>query len=341
MEGTAHNFEEGIRIETDGKVRLLRILELLQQETDADHPITISQIEQLLSERYGITAYRITIQKDISALRSAGYEIEVNKTNRNSYYYEGQLFELPELKLLIDAVESSKFITEKKSRVLAQKLISMATKHQQHNLRRNNSISDRIKPHNEQVYYILDVLNDAINVGKKVSFFYYEYSPQKEKKIKNCGKAYIFSPYTLTWNGDYYYVVGFSEKHQKIATFRVDRILKLPIILQEAATPKPESYNIADFSEKAFQLFDWERTTVSLLCRNHTMNSVMDHFGEKASIMVIDEQHFRIRQEVAPSPTFFAWVFQFGGAIVIEEPDSVRKQYHTLLKSAWNTLHCP
>ena len=150
-------------MESDGKLRMLRILELLRNETDEQHPLSTAQIERILRERWGLEAYRITIQKDIAALVAAGYEIETIRSTQNKYYFSGRLFELPELKLLIDAVESSKFITEKKSRVLTEKLTTLAGRSEAGQLRRNISIADRIKAGNEQIYYILDALNDAIS----------------------------------------------------------------------------------------------------------------------------------------------------------------------------------
>ena len=326
-------------MENDGRARLLRILEILQERTDEAHPISTAELESVLREEYAIDAYRITIQKDIAALVAAGYEIETIRSTQNKYYFAARPFELPELKLLIDAVESSKFITEKKSRVLVDKLTGLASSHQAAALKRNISISDRIKPRNEQIYYIMDALNDAINRRRKVSFLYFEYTAGKRKKLKNDGMEYVFSPYTLTWNGDFYYVVGWSEKHGKIATFRVDRILHTPMILEEKAVPRPKQYSIADFAEKAFQLFDRERYAVSLLCENARMNTVLDHFGEKAKVETVDEEHFRLKTEVAASPTFFAWVFEFGGSIKIEGPQEVKDAYVELVRKAADSLN--
>ena len=271
-------------MENDGKMRMLRILELLQNETDAEHPLSTAQIEKLLSERWQIEAYRITIQKNIAALTAAGYSIETIRSTQNKYYFSGRLFELPELKLLIDAVESSKYITEKKSRVLTEKLTTLAGKSEAGQLRRNISIADRVKAGNEQIYYIMDVLNDAINARRKVQFLYFEYDGKKRRRLKNDGKPYVFSPYTLTWNGDFYYVVGWSEKHGKIATFRVDRIYAVPTILPDKAVPKPKQYSIGDFAEKAFQLFDSEHAEVELLCEDSMMSTVLDHFGGKVKV---------------------------------------------------------
>ena len=327
-------FKEAHTMESDGKMRMLRILELLRGETDEQHPLSTAQIERTLRERWGLEAYRITIQKDIAALVAAGYEIETIRSTQNRYYFSGRLFELPELKLLIDAVESSKFITEKKSRVLTEKLTTLAGVNQAASLKRNISIADRVKAGNEQIYYIMDALNDAINQRRKVRFLYFEYDGKKRRKLKNGGEPHVLSPYTLTWNGDFYYVVGWSDKHGKIATFRVDRIYDVPTVLPDRAVPKPKQYSIGDFAEKAFQLFDSEHAQVELLCENSMMNTVLDHFGEKVKVRKADDEHFTFTAEVSVSPTFFAWIFTFGGKISILGPQSVRDVYAELLKKA-------
>ena len=321
-------------MENDGRMRMLRILELLRSETDAEHPLSTAQIERKLHERWGIDAYRITIQKDIAALCAAGYEIETIRSTQNRYYLSARLFELPELKLLIDAVESSKFITDRKSRVLTEKLMSLASRSEAGQLRRNISIAGRIKAGNEQIYYLMDALNDAINARRKVRFLYFEYDGKKRRRLKNGGEPYVLSPYTLTWNGDFYYVVGFSDKHGKIATFRVDRIYETPLILPDKAVPKPKQYSIGDFAEKAFQLFDSEHAQVELLCEDAMMNTVLDHFGDKVKTQKTDEEHFTFTAEVSLSPTFFAWIFTFGGKIRILGPQSAKDAYAELLRKA-------
>ncbi|MBP3752154.1 MAG: WYL domain-containing transcriptional regulator [Pyramidobacter sp.] len=319
-------------MENDSRIRILRILEVLRTETDQDHPITIVEIVKLLNERWNLDAHRITVQKDIASLMDAGYPIEAVRSTQNRYYMTEQLFELPELKLLIDAVESGKFITEKKSRELTEKLTSLAVRSDRESLKRNISISDRVKTGNEQLYYIMDALNEAINRKRKVSFLYFEYHAGKKKKLRNEGEPYVLSPYTLTWNGDFYYVVGWSDKHEKIATFRVDRIYRVPEILEEKAVRKPKQYSIGDFAEKAFQMFDREHATVELLCVNEAMNTVIDHFGTKIRTEQTDEDHFRFKAEVSLSPVFFAWVFQFGGMIKIVGPLEVLAQYRKMLR---------
>ena len=193
-------------------------------------------------------------------------------------------------------------ISEKKSRVLTEKLTALASKNQALMLKRNISLADRVKAGNEQIYYIMDALNEAINTGKKVRFLYFEFTAGKRKKLKNDGEPYILSPYTLTWNGDNYYVVGWSDKHEKIATFRVDRFYQVPEILPDDAIPKPKKFSIGEFAEKAFQLFDSEHANVELLCENSMMST--------------------------------AWVFEFGGKIKIVNPQSVIDEYYELLKKS-------
>ena len=315
------------------RIRLLRMLELLQNESDEQHPISTPDAIRLLQERWGIPAYRITVQRDVEALVAAGYDVRTIHARQNRYYMATRTFEQAELKLLTDAVASSKFITKSKSKVLADKLTTLTNIQRADELKRNISIADRIKPKNEGIYEFIDTVNRAINEKKKIRFFYFSYTACKRKRLKNDDKPYIFSPYTLTWNGDCYYMVGWSDKHEKVATFRVDRIYATPEILEDPAVKRPKGYSIADFSEKAFQLFDGERTTVELLCHEDAMNSVIDHFGEQAKTKPVDDTHFHLTAEVSLSPTFFAWIFQFGGKIKIQSPERTIAIYNKMIKA--------
>lgn len=314
----------------DGKIRLLRMLELLQKESDEQHPISTPDAIRILKERWGLDAYRITVQRDVEALVAAGYDVRTIHARQNRYYMATRTFEQAELKLLTDAVASSKFITASKSKALTEKIATLTNVQQATELNRNIAIADRIKPKNEGIYEYIDMINRAINEKRKISFRYFSYNAAKRKRLKNGGQAYVFSPYTLTWNGDCYYMVGWSDKHNKLATFRVDRISEPPEILKDSAVKKPKGYSIADFSEKAFQLFDGERTQVTLLCHEDAMNSVLDHFGEKAKTRQTDETHFELTAEVSLSPTFFAWVFQFGGKVKIQGPEEAIQRYRAL-----------
>ena len=318
----------------ENRTRILYTLQILQNETDQDHPITIVEIIRLLKERWNVDAYRITVQQDIASLVEAGYPIVAVRSTQNRYYIQDRLFSVPELKLLVDAAESGKFITRKKSRILTEKLTTLATVHDAGALKRNISLADRVKTENEAGYEILDALNEAINLGVKVSFHYFEYSGAKRRKLKNGGEPYILSPYTLTWNGDFYYVVGWSEKHGKVAVFRVDRITDTPELLEEPAVKKPKGYSIGSFAEKAFRMFDADHETVTLLCDNRAMNTVIDHFGSKVKTTPVDKDHFQFEAEVSVSPTFFSWIFEFGGMIKIIGPENVKEAFLQQVKKA-------
>ena len=322
----------------DGKIRLLRMLELLQNESDEQHPISTPDAIRILKERWGLDAYRITVQRDVEALVAAGYDVRTIHARQNRYYMATRTFAPAELKLLTDAVASSKFITASKSKALTEKIATLTNVQQAAELNRNIAIADRIKPKNEGIYEYIDIVNRAINEKRKISFRYFYYNAAKRKRLKNSGQAYVFSPYTLTWNGDCYYMVGWSDKHEKVATFRVDRISKTPKLLEEAAVKKPKGWSIADFSEKAFRMFDGERTTVELLCHEDAMNSVIDHFGEQANTKPVDDTHFLLTAEVSLSPTFFAWVFQFGGKVQILAPMDAFTEFQELIMKAHNPV---
>ena len=321
-------------MEGNTKARLLYVLKLLEQHSDEDHPLTTSDIISMLSEQYGISTHRITLKTDIETLQSYGIDIEVISSSQNKYYIANRQFEIPELKLLIDAVESSKFITEKKSEVLISKLTSLASEHQAKQLKRNLCTTDRIKSDNELIYYIVDAINEAINTGKKISFLYFEYNVKKEKKLKNDKKPYIVSPFSLVWNGDFYYVVGYSEKHKSVAVFRVDRILKVPIVLKDDAMSKPESFNIADYTRSVFQMYGSEACEVTLRCDNSLMKYIIERFGEDVQTTAYDMTSFRAIVDVELSPTFYSWVFTFCGKVQILTPDHAKEQYSDMLKTA-------
>lgn len=319
------------------KARVLYLLKILEQYSDEEHPLSTTELIAMLMEKYGISTHRITLKTDIETLLSFGIDIEVINSSQNKYYISSRQFEIPELKLLIDAVESSKFITEKKSEVLVSKLTSLASEHQALQLKRNLHTTDRVKPDNEMIYYIVDAINEAINTGKKISFFYYEYNIKKEKKLKNNGKAYIVSPYSLVWNGDFYYVVGYSEKHKDVCVFRVDRILKSPMVLKEDIVPQPKNFNIANYTKSVFQMYGSEECEITLRCDNSLMKYIIERFGEDVQTTAYDMTSFRTIVDVELSPTFYSWVFTFGGKVQILTPEHAKEEYYEMLKKALET----
>lgn len=321
------------------KPRILYLLRILEQYTDEEHPLTTKQLIDKLQDEYGISAHRTTLTKDIVALQDYGVDIVTVHSTQCKYFIGSRKFELPELKLLIDAVESSRFITAKKSESLIRKIHTLTSQGQVSKLRRNNYVVDRIKPDNEQIYYIVDTINDAINEGKQISFQYYDYSGLKKKVLKNKGEIYKLSPYKLLWSGDYYYVIGYSEKKGKVINFRVDRIAAAPTILSENAIPVPKDFDLENFTKEVFFMFSGDEVEVDLQCDNSLMKTMIDRFGENVKTLAYDMTSFRLITEVSVSPTFFGWVFGFDGKVKILGPKNVKEQYYKMISEAMNNLN--
>lgn len=321
-------------MEKDNKKRLMIMKEVLEKYSDEEHPITTVQIIEILEKEYDLQVHRTTVGKDINDLIDMGIDIQCQRSTQNRYFMGSRYFELPELKLLVDAVASSKFITEKKSYELISKLGAFASIYQQDEIKRNIRTETRVKPHNERSFYIVDAINSAINKNKKIRFTYFDYDINKEKVLRNDGKPYVFSPYSLVWNGDYYYVVGYSDKHQKIGTFRVDRIESTPEILHDMAVPMPDNFSISDFTKTVFQMYDEERSEVELKCTADMMKVIIDRFGEDVETEIIDEQHFKVKLQVSLSPNFYGWLFGFGGKIeLVFPPEAIEKYKETGIKA--------
>ena len=281
-------------------------------------------------ERYGGKTYEGLLPK----LQEFGMDIVTIHSTQSKYFVASRKFELPELKLLIDAVESSKFITKKKSETLIEKIHTMTSPGQVAKLKRNNYVVNRIKPDNEQIYYIIDAINDAINAGKQISFQYYDYTGLKKKVLKNKGEVYKLSPYKLLWCGDYYYVLGYSEKKSKVINFRVDRIASKPEILDKDIIPMPDDFDIENYTKEVFFMFSGEKVLVDLRCDNSLMKTMVDRFGEDVTTLAYDMTSFRVQTEVSASPTFFGWVFGFNGKVQILAPESVKEQYRQMIAKA-------
>ncbi len=325
-------------MESEGKLRPLYLFKLLYELTDEDHPLSTQEIISLMDENYGIKVHRTRIPMDVEVLEQFGYEIGVVKGRATKYYYEQQTFELPELKLLIDAVDSSMFITEKKSAELIEKLVSLASPMKAEALTRSVTKSGQKKPSNEQIYYIVDVLNRAIIQQKKVSFQYFTYNLFKDHVLRQDGEPYIFSPYALHWDGDYYYVIGFLEKHLTISNIRVDRIAHTPEILDESIVPLPPGFEMDAYRAKTFRMYNSPMQTVELACDASVMDAIVDRFGEGVDTGLIAENTFSATVEVPINHLFYSWIFGFGGKVRILEPRSVVEEYADMVLKAANTL---
>lgn len=220
--------------EEDTRLRILYLYQLLLTQSDEDHPLSTKQITEKMEELHNIHMHRTTVPKDIELLKAAGFEIIGERKRAWEYHLAERQFSLPELKLLIDAVQSSKFITEKKSQDLIGKLISLTSETNAAKLNRTVHITGRVKSENEKGYYIVDAINDAMNAGKKISFLYFDLDGKKKQILRNDGKPYTVSPFDLIWDGDFYYLIGYCDERNDVRTYRVDRIKKQPEILQRS-----------------------------------------------------------------------------------------------------------
>lgn len=312
----------------DQRLRLLYLYQMLIQHTDPEHPMSTNEIRVRMEKEHGITMHRTTLPSDVALLQAAGVPIQSHRTNVMLYYMEEARFELAELKILIDAVESSKFITEKKSRALVDKLTMLTSDTNAVALKRNLHTAGRVRSGNEKGYYIVDAINEAINNRKRITLFYTDFDEKKRLVLRNNGNPYTVSPYTLIWNGDYYYLVGWYHEKERVTVFRVDRILSQPVILDEKAYPQPKGFNVSHYTNEVFRMYDTEEIKkVTLCCENHVMKAVIDVFGMDIKVKKKDRTHFMTKVSVCASPTFYGWVFQWGGAVTITAPEEVVEEF--------------
>ena len=320
------------------KLRPFYLAQILYERTDEDHSLSTAELMEILENEYGIKTHRQRIPADVEVLRSFGMEIQEIMSSQKRYNLISREYDIAELKLLIDAVESSKFITKKKSEELVAKLSKMAGRNQAENLKRNIAAEDRIKYDNESILLIIDGINEAINAGKKISFLYFKYDVRKEPKLRNDGKPWIFSPHKLVWNGDFYYMVGVFDNGKRVGTFRVDRIMKRPDILEEDALPFPVDFDFEKHLQTSFRMYGTKYTTVDLICSNDVMDAILDKFGKEVTTYAYDMENFRAEVDVVPSSVFYSWVFGFGGDVVINGPADVKEEYKQLVQKVADSL---
>lgn len=318
----------------EAKVRPLYLAKILYERTDEDHYLTTNQLIRILEDEYGITSHRLTIKSDIAVLQDFGLDIVEVKSTQNRYNLVSRQFDVAELKLLIDAVVSSKFITKAKSEKLASKISALAGNYRCAELKRNMSCEGRIKPGNEKIYFIIDAINEAINQNKKISFQYFKYDVNKERKLSKNGESFVLTPLHLIWNGDYYYMIGVYDYQQRLGNFRLDRIVKRPTILDDAGTPAPEGFDVNRYLNTSFHMYGKAHKEVELVCDNDVMDAIIDRFGKDITTTQNDETSFRVTADVAVSHIFYSWVFGFGGKVKIKAPEDVKSAYEEMLRTA-------
>ena len=303
------------------KLKIFYILDYLQRNSHQDHPIRAAELIQMLDRQHNISCDRKTVYSDIAALQDYGVDIVSLPGKNGGYYIASRNFELPELKLLIDAVQSSRFLTEKKSRELIEKLCAQCSVHDARLMRRDVLVSGRVKSMNETIYYNVDAIQDAIALNRQITFRYFDRDLNGKRNYRE--RQYEASPYGLCQDNENCYLLAHSPRHG-VTSYRVDRMQDIRIA-EETRTPCPEltGKNLTEYANRLFQMFYGETTTVKLRFHRSLTNVVMDRFGRETMLIPDGEEHFVFTVNVAVSPMFLSWVIGFGSKAKILYPESV------------------
>lgn len=316
----------------NNKLKILYLMRLFLERTDEKHGLTLEEIAAALSE-LGISVERKALYSDIEALRTFGIDIQMRKEGATRYHVVSRDFEMPELKLLVDAVQGSKFITPKKSTDLIKKLEALASEHEARQLQRQVFVAGRIKTMNESIYYTVDDIHEAINGNSKISFQYFEWNVEKEKVLRHDGKIYRVSPFALTWDDENYYLIAYDSENEQIRHYRVDKMQKIKVLDERRdGAERFRDFDMAQYSKKTFGMFRGKEELVTLRCKNKLASIIIDRFGRETPFYKVDVEHFEIHERVAISPLFLTWVLNFGADIEIVSPDSVRAEFAQLLR---------
>ena len=314
------------------KQKLLYIIQYLKEYTDANHAVSTPQLISYLDSK-GIKAERKSIYNDIATLIDFGYDIIRSDDHRGGYMLASREFELAEVKLLVDLVQSSKFITEKKSRELIGKLEGLVSKADAKAMQRQVQVIGRSKTVNEKIYYNVDVIHTAISQNVKVRFHYYEWDVNKKMKLRKNGNYYCVSPWKLTWDDENYYLIAYDEEAACLKHYRVDKMLDVVLTEEERLGKEVfETVDMVDYSKKTFSMFAGEERTIRLRCENSMVGVIVDEFGTDVAIRKEDDEHIVARMDVAVSPQFYGWLAGLGSRIQIIAPDDIRQDYISYLQ---------
>lgn len=306
--------------------KLLAILLLLQKESDETHPISASVIAERL-EQSGIPCERKAVYDNMDALQQMGYDVVLQPGRGGGFYLGERDFQLAELKLLVDAVQASKFITTQKSLELIQKLSAQASCHQAASLQRQLYVAGKTKTENERIYYTIDAIHEAIAQDVKLSFLYFDYDRTRTKVYRHGGQAYLVSPYALIWDDENYYLLAYSDRDEELRHYRVDKMESLSL-LEENRDGRAEirGEDLTSYTDRRFGMFHGEEEEVTLRCENWMARVLIDRFGDNVTLIPDREASFLAKISVVVSDPFYGWLFGLGGAAVVLEPENVRKE---------------
>ena len=320
------------------KTKLLCLYRMLLRQTDEEHPLTVLQIIEELA-RQDIKAERKSIYDDLEALRLFGMDIQSRKGKTSGWFVGDREFELPEVKLLMDAVQSSRFITQKKSDALIRKLEGLASVHQAGQLQRQVYVSGRIKVMNESIYYNVDKLHAAIAGQKAITFKYFDYDIQRKKVFRQDGKRYMVSPYGLIWNSENYYLVAFDHTHRELRHYRVDKMTEIVVTnLDREGREQYPNFQLAEYGQKHFGMYSGQEMKVTLRGRRDKAGLVWDRFGQDVILVPDGEDWFTVTLPVVVSPQFFGWLLGLNGSITLAGPKEAVSAYRRRLAATLEEL---
>ena len=318
---------------TNQKFKLYRLAQIMLERTDEEHYITMPEIMEALKE-YDITAESKSIYADLRDLETFGIDVEGEQVgNRYHYHVVNRPFEMPELKLLVDAIQSSKFITARKTNDLIRKLETFVSRYDAMKLQRQVYVSGRIKTMNESIYYTVDEIHNAISENKKICFQYFQWNVKKEMELRHGGAYYRISPWGLSWDDENYYLVGYDSDAQMIKHYRVDKMLNLRMIDERReGRDHFKKLDMADYAKKSFGMYGGKEQDVKMLVENHLAGVMIDRFGKDIMMVPVDKEHFSVKVQVHVSRQFLGWVISLGEGIKIIGPDEVAGQMKQEIK---------
>ena len=314
------------------KLKIFYILDYLERNSHADHPVRAAQLMEMLTSRHNIICERKTIYSDIAALQDLGVDIVSIPGKNGGYYIASRNFELPELKLLIDAVQSSRYLTEKKSRELIEKLCNQCSVHDARLVRRDVVVSGRVKSMNESIYYNVDTIQEAIAENRQITFRYFDWGLDGKRRYRD--REYIASPYGLCQDNENCYLLALSERHG-ITSYRVDRMSDIAALAdQRVPCPELTGKRLQEHAGRLFQMYAGEAVTVKLRFHRSLVNVVIDRFGSETMLIPDGEEHFVFTVRVAVSPMFLSWIIGFGAKAKVLHPASVAESCRALCLEA-------
>ena len=323
--------EEVMAERSKQKLKLIYLMQILMEKTDETHSITMSEIISALKS-YGITAERKSLYDDIECLRTYGLEIIGTQEGR-TYCYQvvNRQFELAELKLLVDSVQSARFITAKKTNELIKKIEGLASKYEASKLHRQVYVTQRVKTINESIYYNVDAIHAAIAENSQITFQYFQWNVKKEMELRKDGAFYRVSPWALSCDDENYYMIGYDSDENKIKHYRVDKMTKIqPTEEKRDGAEFFADFDMALYSKQTFGMYGGREETVTLRCENKLANVMIDKFGFDTAFSNITDTHFDMRVKVFVSPVFLTWIMNFGADVTVLSPESVKDELTAL-----------